>query len=153
MLRRSDRVLSTDLLNELLRADLHNGLRADVLGRLRARLHELLLGRIFELLRSGRDHQLLRGWMVSRLLGRSSSHTVVGLAYHVCRIVPRQLCSVLRAEHLLIVPGWLRGQLRSRMSELLDVCFVRTRTLQLVFDVHSRLCARSRGFVMRLQLV
>jgi hypothetical protein len=141
-------------LHELLRAYLHRGLRAS--------LHKLLFGRIFELLRTSRVHHELRRRLVSWLLGRSSSHTFVGLADGLRRRIPDKLCSGLRTERLLIVPVWLCDQLCSSLLELFKlfiVCIavqhVRfVRTVQLVFVLHRRLCSvMPVRFILRLQLV
>jgi hypothetical protein len=90
MLRRNNRVLSTN--DNFLSTD-NRVLSTDQHG-----LHDRVFRRL-----------------VSRLLGRSSSHTFVGLTDRLCRGLPDRLCS---AEHLLVVPGWLRDRLRSRVFEL-----------------------------------
>jgi hypothetical protein len=169
MLRRNDRVLSAQLHHQLLRtgvysrvrADVHDRLRAGIYNRvcadihdcLRSRLHELLLGRLFELLRTSHVYYELRRRLVSGLLGRSSSHTFVGLADGLRRRIPDNLCSGLRTERLLVVPVRLCDQLCSRLLELFEL-FVVCIALQLVFDLHRWLCSvKPMWFFLRLQLV
>ena len=112
MLRRIDRVLPAGILSRL-RARIHDWLRVGLYNGLRPRLHELLLGRIFELLRSGHLHNCLWRRLVSGLLGRSRSHTLVGFAEYLCRVLPNSVRSQLCTEHLRIMPVWLRSGLRT----------------------------------------
>ena len=177
MLRRNVRVLPAEL-HGWLRAVLHHQLlcpadellRSCVHGRLRARVHELLLGWLLELLRSHDVHHRLLRRLVSRLLGRSRSHSFVGFADWLRCRVSDLVRSRLRAEHLLIVPVRLRCGLCSRVPELFELlklfgllgfalqhlCILRTSTVQLMLDLHCRIRARSimrLRFIVRLQLV
>jgi len=149
--------------NRLLLARVHGWLRADVHRRLRARIHELLLRRLLELLRPDRVYELLLGRLVPWLLGRSRSHTFVGLADDLCRVLPNSVRSVVRAERLLVVPIWIRDQLRPGVLELFKLlsllgfamqhlCVICTSTVQFLFDLHRRICSvLSMRFVVRLQ--
>ena len=119
-MRRNNRLLLARV-HGWLRTGLHQLLRADVHRRLRARIHELLLRRLLELLRPDRVYELLLGRLVPWLLGRSRSHTFVGLADDLCRVLPNSLRSVVCTERLLVVPGWLRDQLCSGMLKLLEL--------------------------------
>jgi hypothetical protein len=111
----------TRLLQRRVRTDVYSGIRAGIHNELRTRVHDLLLGRLFELLRSGRVHHGLLRRMVSGLLGRSSSHARVGFADRLCCRVSHQLRRGVRTEHLLVVPGRICHELRSRLLELFGV--------------------------------